>query len=179
MFDRGLVHIYTGPGKGKTTASIGLAVRAASCNNRVLFYQFLKPPDLDLPERRTLENLDNITVAALSTPWDLTSSLDDPGTRTLTAEAISTALRQLTPSAATRQYDLIILDEIVFCHSENLVSTAKIRDFLEKRDPHVEIVLTGRGASDALIALADYVTEMKNLKHPFGSGIAARKGIEY
>ena len=88
-------------------------------------------------------------------------------------------MKELTTAAAERKYDVMILDEIVYCYSKGLTGLGDIKTLIESRDAHVEIVLTGRGADEALIELADLVTEMKSIKHPWEKGIKARKGIEY
>jgi cob(I)alamin adenosyltransferase len=92
---------------------------------------------------------------------------------------ISEVLQRLVETAEKRFYDVLILDEIVYCLSQGLAKLQDIKNLIDKRDPAVEIVLTGRGATDELIAMADLVTEMKNVKHPFNEGFAARRGIEF
>jgi cob(I)alamin adenosyltransferase len=78
-----------------------------------------------------------------------------------------------------REFDILILDEIIYCISKGLADVTDLKKLIAQRDPHVEIILTGRGATPELIALADLVTEMKNIKHPFDKGIDARQGIEF
>ncbi|HUV66360.1 MAG TPA: cob(I)yrinic acid a,c-diamide adenosyltransferase [Sedimentisphaerales bacterium] len=180
MLEKGLVQIYTGDGKGKTTAAFGLALRAAGQGNKVLIYQFLKPPALDLGERFALKlGAVRIRVEALDVPWRMSSLLDDQKAVSQTRAAIAQVLEKITQTAEKRFYDVLILDEIVFCLSEGLANLEDIRTLIERRDPGVEIVLTGRGATEELIALADLVTEMKNVKHPLDNGLSARRGIEY
>ncbi|MHC4365098.1 MAG: cob(I)yrinic acid a,c-diamide adenosyltransferase [Planctomycetota bacterium] len=180
MLDKGLVQIYTGDGKGKTTAAFGLALRAAGQGNKVLIYQFLKPASLDIGERFALQlGAVRIRVEALETEWDLVESLKDEEKIAETRSAISQALERIAQTAEKRFYDLLILDEIVFCLSKGLARLEDIKSVIDRRDPRVEIVLTGRGASQELIALADLVTEMKNIKHPFDEGLGARRGIEF
>ena len=180
MLKKGLVQIYTGDGKGKTTAAFGLALRAAGQGNKVLIYQFLKPPSLDIGERFALQlGAVRIRVEALDVPWDMSKSLDDEKAVKEMQAAISEVLERIAQTAEKRFYDCIILDEIVFCLSKGLAKLEDIKNIIDKRDPAVEIVLTGRGAAKELIALADLVTEMKNIKHPFDKGIAARRGIEF
>jgi cob(I)alamin adenosyltransferase len=180
MLEKGLVQIYTGDGKGKTTAAFGLALRAAGQGNKVLIYQFLKPPALDLGERFALKlGAVQIRVEALDVPWDMSSSPDDREAVSQMRAAIAQALEKITQTAEKRSYDVLILDEIVFCLSKGLAKLEDIRTLIERRDPGVEIVLTGRGASEELIALADLVTEMRDLKHPLNDGHPARRGIEY
>jgi len=180
MLERGLVQIYTGDGKGKTTAAFGLALRAAGQGNKVLIYQFLKPPSLDIGERFALQlGAVRIRVETLDIPWDMSQSFDNEKRVAQTQAAISEVLERIAQTGEKRFYDLLILDEIVFCLSKDLAKLEDIKNVIDRRDPAVEIVLTGRGATDELIALADLVTEMKNIKHPFDKGLPARRGIEF
>jgi cob(I)alamin adenosyltransferase len=180
MIKKGLVQIYTGRGKGKTTAAFGLALRAAGDDNRVLIYQFLKPPSLELSERRAVKmsGLD-IEIDALDIKWDMLNSLNAPQVKEQTAVMIKESLEKITKMAEIKQYNVIILDELVYCHSQGLVSTGDIKKLLDSRDKAVEIVLTGRGAEQSLIDMADLVSEITAVKHPYERGINARKGIEY
>lgn len=180
MLEKGLVQIYTGDGKGKTTAAFGLALRAAGQGNKVLIYQFLKPPSLDIGERFALQlGAVRIRTEALHVPWDMSYSLEDKQAVARVQNAISEALEKITQTAEKRFYDVLILDEIIFCLSNSLVKLKDIKSLIDRRDPAVEIVLTGRGATKELIELADLVTEMKNIKHPFDKGQPARRGIEF
>ena len=180
MLEKGLIQIYTGDGKGKTTAAFGLALRAAGQGNKVLIYQFLKPSSLDIGERFALQlGAVRIRVESLDTSWDMTKSLDDERVVAQTQAAISEVLERIAETGEKRFYDLLILDEIVFCLFKDLAKLEDIKNIIDRRDPAVEIVLTGRGATQELIALADLVTEMKNIKHPFDKGTPARRGIEF
>jgi cob(I)alamin adenosyltransferase len=180
MLEKGLVQIYTGDGKGKTTAAFGLALRAAGQGNKVLIYQFLKPASLDIGERFALQlGAVRIRVEALETEWDMVESFKDEEKTAETRSAISQALERIAQTAEKRFYDLLILDEIVFCLSKGLARLEDVKNVIDRRDRRVEIILTGRGASRELIALADLVTEMKNIKHPFDKGLGARRGIEF
>jgi cob(I)alamin adenosyltransferase len=180
MLEKGLVQVYTGDGKGKTTAAFGLALRAAGQNNKVLIYQFLKPPSLDIGERFALQlGAVRIRVEALDVPWDMAKSLDDKDAVAKMRSAIGDALEKIAQTAEKRFYDVLILDEIVFCLAKGLAKLEDIKSIIDRKDPGVEIVMTGRGATRELLALADLVTEMKNLKHPFDKGLGARRGIEY
>ena len=180
MLEKGLIQIYTGDGKGKTTAAFGLALRAAGQGNKVLIYQFLKPPTLDIGERFALQlGAVRIKVEALDVPWDISQSFNNEKKISKMRVAISEAIEKIAETAEKRFYDVLILDEIVFCLSRDLVKLEDIKNIINKRDPRVEIVLTGRGATKELIELADLVTEMKSIKHPYDRGIYARRGIEY
>ena len=180
MLEKGLVQIYTGDGKGKTTAAFGLALRAAGQGNKVLIYQFLKPPSLDIGERFALQlGAVRIRVEALDIEWDMAKSFEDPKQVAQAQAAISEVLERIAETAEKRFYDVLILDEIVFCLSKGLAKLEDIKNIIDRRDSAVEIILTGRGANEELIALADLVTEMKNVKHPFDKGLPARRGIEF
>ena len=180
MLKKGLVQIYTGDGKGKTTAAFGLALRAAGQGNKVLICQFLKPPSLDLGERSALQlGQKQIKVEAIDQPWDMTRSFDDEKTFATMQAAISEALARITWAAEEISYNVIILDEIVFCISRGLAKLEDVKNIIDRKDAAVEIVLTGRGATEELMEMADLVTEMKNIKHPFDKGIKARCGIEF
>ncbi|MHC4291755.1 MAG: cob(I)yrinic acid a,c-diamide adenosyltransferase [Planctomycetota bacterium] len=180
MLEKGLVQIYTGNGKGKTTAALGLALRAAGHGAKVLIYQFLKPSNLPLGERGLLNaHCEGITIRWLDEPWDMFQSMKDQQELQRVRDSIHTVMQEMETAAHEKYYDLIVLDEIVFCLGEGLASMDDIKELIEHRDPRVELVLTGRGASDELIELADLVTEMRPVKHPYDNGTAARKGIEY
>jgi len=180
MLEKGFVQIYTGDGKGKTAAAFGLALRAAGQGNKVLIYQFLKPASVDTGERFALQSgALNIRVESLDVPWDMAKSFDDKKQVAQAKTAISEALDRLAQTAEKKVYDLLILDEIVFCLSKGLAKLEDIKKIIDRKDLTVEIVLTGRGATKELIAMADLVTEMKNIKHPFDKGLSARRGIEF
>ena len=180
MLEKGLVQVYTGDGKGKTTAAFGLALRAAGRGNNVLIFQFLKPPSLELGERLAVERSGlPIRLESLEAQWHLFRSLRSEQDRAVARAAVGDALAGLTELAAKKAYDVLVLDEIVFCLSQGLAQFGDIKRIVEQRDPAVELVLTGRGATPELIALADLVTEMKKIKHPFDRGVGARPGIDY
>jgi cob(I)alamin adenosyltransferase len=179
MLEKGLVQIYTGDGKCKTTAALGLALRAAGQGNKVLIYQFLKPPCLNTGERAAISLLPAIRIESLESHWDMAKSPKDPSAISAAQTAIHDAFQRLAKAGANREFDVLIFDEIVYCIAKGLTGIEDLKKVIDGRDPHVEIILTGRGATPELIALADLVTEMKNIKHPFDKGIAARQGIEF
>jgi cob(I)alamin adenosyltransferase len=171
----GLIQVYTGDGKGKTTAGVGLAVRAAGAGLRVAFVQFVKGG------RRSSElaMLEQLGVR-VERPAEAATGLLAPGgatdeDRRAAAEAWSIA----TGAIASGDYDVVVLDEACVALAHGLVDEAAALATLASRPSHVEVVLTGRGAPEALVAAADLVTEMRARKHPFERGIPARFGIEY
>ena len=180
MIEKGLVEIYTGDGKGKTTAALGLALRAAGAGKKVLFYQFLKPLCIESGERQVLnQGIAGIEINCLNRPWDMAKSFENKKETEQMQLAIKAALQKIAEAATNKIYDCIILDEIVLCISKGLAQIEDIKKIIESGNQVIEIVLTGRGATRELIEIADLVTEMKNIKHPFNNGIKARKGIEY
>jgi len=180
MLEQGVIQVYTGDGKGKTTAALGLALRAAGQGLRVVIYQFLKPTGLAIGDRLALQALaDRVRLETLDVPWDLAKSLSDRLACAQIAVAVGQALEQAGQLAEQGLCDVLILDEVVFCLAKGLTQIEDIKRLIDRRDPHVEIVMTGRGATPELMALADLVTEMRNLRHPFDRGLPARRGIEY
>jgi len=194
MLEKGLVQLYTGDGKGKTTAALGLALRAAGQGNNVLIYQFLKPASLRLGERLALRTANlPITMDTLDAKWDITASEGNPADVAAAKAAIAKALEKLTEIVRKGDYDVVILDEIVYCLSKGLAEFEVVKRLIKSKHSRCELVLTGRGASESLIELADLVTEMKLRKHPYESqprehhkrpkkhpgGLPGRKGIEF
>jgi cob(I)alamin adenosyltransferase len=180
MPERGLVQIYTGSGKGKTTAAMGLAIRAAGWGKKVIIYQFLKPPSVETGERKaiTQSNLP-IHILPVNAEWDMTKSLSDKIVIKNVRHKIEKLCEKIAKQAKQKKYDIIILDEIVFCISKKLADIEWIKNIILSKNNSVEIILTGRGATKKVVELADLVTEMKEIKHPYKKNIAARKGIEY
>lgn len=172
--ERGLVQVYTGDGKGKTTAAVGLAVRAIGAGLSVAFVQFVKGGARS-SELAVLEGLGvRVERPALRSTGLLGSGINDEDRRAA-AEAWEIAAELI----AGAEYQMVILDEINVAMRYELVSEAEVLAAITARFPAIEVVLTGRGASDALVEMADLVTEMVPRKHPFDRGVPARLGIEY
>lgn len=169
----GLVQVYTGNGKGKTTASLGLAFRAAGRGLNVLMIQFLKPPE-NYGEHISAEKLDNFTIMPMGLDHMVGNVPRDTDVK-LAEETLTEAEKAI----CSEKYDLVILDEINVIMSKGMLDPDAVIAVLEKRPNNVEIVMTGRGAPEKIIKYADLVTEMRMIKHPFDDGIRARKGIEY
>jgi len=176
VLKKGLVQIYTGPGKGKTTAALGLALRGAGWGKKIVVYQFLKPPALKLGERKAIAKTKlPIKIVPVDIKWNMLGKND----KKLVGDKIDKTCKEIQAVAKKGKYDVIILDEIVFCCREKLVSLDLIKNIIKSKKSNVELIMTGRGANAELIKLADLVTEMKEIKHPFKKSIKARKGIEY
>lgn len=172
----GCVHIYCGDGKGKTTAATGLAVRAAGRGKRVLIIRFLKTDDSG--EVFILKQIPGIEVIPCEKSFGFTFRM----TPEIKKEASSWYQKQLEivcSRAVKEQFDLVVMDEIMAACSTGLVKEDTLAEFLKNRPQWMEVVLTGRNPSAQLLALADYVSEIRPVKHPFEKGIGAREGIEY
>lgn len=170
----GLIHIYCGDGKGKTTAAVGLAVRAAGAGKNVVFTQFFK--DGSSSEISQLNRLETIHTLHCQTVKKLFRGMNDAEKEKASADY--TALLSRVFQAA-RDADLLVLDEVISACNHGTVPEAMVTAFLRQKPETLEVVLTGRNPSEALLCLADYVTQMQKIKHPFDHGIPARKGIEY
>lgn len=170
----GLIHLYCGDGKGKTTAALGLALRAAGAGKQVVFTQFFK--DGSSSEMEPLAALPGVRVFHADTVRGFYRNMT-PSQREQAGKDYTALFRQVTQAA--QEADLLILDEIVSACNRGVVLEKLVTDFLREKPARLEVVLTGRNPSPALLELADYVTEMRKLRHPFDRGIGARKGIEF
>lgn len=170
---RGLVHVYTGDGKGKTTAAFGLAMRCRGRGGRVLIAQFLK--SVKTGEAISAEKL-GIEVICNAKPRGFVWEMDENERRELSENTLET-LRECERRA--RDVDLLVLDEVINAVFSKILDEGELLRFLEARPHGVEVVLTGRGAGEAVIGAADYVSRIENVKHPFEKGVAARCGIEF
>ncbi len=174
---KGLIHIYTGDGKGKTTASVGLAVRAIGQGLRVLFVQFFKEDGASSGEKDLLRSLPGIELIRSNCRHPLfTKDRTDPGR---VRDAINAAYEEAKKKIADGDFDLLVLDEIMPAVNGGWLNMDDLLDFLGGRPAGLEVVLTGRDAPTELVRIADYVTEMLKIKHPFDGGVKARKGIEF
>ncbi|MBI5236266.1 MAG: cob(I)yrinic acid a,c-diamide adenosyltransferase [Deltaproteobacteria bacterium] len=178
MKKTGLIHIYTGDGKGKTTASIGLAVRAAGSGLNVLFVQFFKEDNAESGEKAFFRNIaGNIELIRSNCrhPFFTGAKTDEDAV----GKAIKNTFDLVREKTASGNVGLLVLDEIMAAINGNWLDMAEVIGFLDSRPHTLEVVLTGRNAPPAIVKMADYVTEMLKIKHPFDAGGVARKGIEY
>ena len=174
---KGLIHIYTGEGKGKTTASVGLAVRAAGQGLKVLFVQFFKLDDASSGEKEILKKLPGIELLRSNVRHPMFTK--EKTDKELLKQSIGETFETVKKKIASDDISLLVLDEINSVLTGGWLDIDDMIDFLENRPEGLEVVLTGRDAPVELVKMADYVTEMLKIKHPFDNGIKARKGIEY
>lgn len=170
---RGCVQVYTGNGKGKTTAAVGLAVRAAGAGLRVYFAQFAKGQPTGEASVFKLCG-DRITFRQFGRPGFIHG--EPPAEDVAAAQA---GLHEAETALASGEYDVVILDEANITVALKLLTVEDLLRLLERRPPQVELVLTGRNAHPRVIAAADLVTEMGEIKHYAAAGVPARRGIEY
>ena len=174
MMDTGRIHIYYGDGKGKTTAAMGQAIRAAGYGFRVLVFQFLK--DNSSNERKILESLSNVTCLPGREPVKFVSRMNGDERAEL-RHYNNKALEEIVKFCAP--FDMLVLDEAICAVQLQVLSKEKLISFLKHKPRGLEVVLTGHQVSDDLLEIADYVTEMRKIKHPYDLGKMAREGIEY
>ena len=172
----GLIHIYCGDGKGKTTAAVGLAVRYAGAGGSVLFYQFMKPETSS--ERPVLSQIPQITVLSGYTisKFSFRMTVQEKADAAIGYQQQFAEIVQLVQQ---KKYGMLILDEIMSCISCGFLPLETVLQFLQTKPPELEVVLTGRNPDAQLLELADYVSEICSRKHPYERGISARKGIEF
>lgn len=185
--EKGLIHVYTGEGKGKTTAALGQAFRACGRGLNVLVHQFFKldsEPSGEMAFNEALkdkEGVDGLKAGHLIfRRGDFRHPFfDKDADRAVLRGKLMEALARDAAEMKAGFWDLVVLDEINNALRDKLVLWDEFEAVLDERPPQVELICTGRGAPDELLAIADYVTEMKLHKHPFQKQIAARKGIEF
>lgn len=169
-----MIHIYCGNGKGKTTAAVGLAVRAAGSGKKVLFIQFFKNGVSS--EMNALKKLENISVLFEPKYYgrvsNMTKEESDEG-KAAYSKLLLDGIRQAEKESA----DVVVLDEIISAYNHGFIGKESLLSFLDSTK--AEVVMTGREPAKELCQLADYITEMRKIKHPFDRGIMARKGIEF
>ncbi|MCI1958573.1 MAG: cob(I)yrinic acid a,c-diamide adenosyltransferase [Clostridia bacterium] len=172
---KGYFHIYCGDGKGKTTAAIGLCVRAAGSGMKVIFVQFMK--GIKSSEINILENISNINVLRCDESFGFYWNMDD--TLKKKAKAAYSKLIDTCINELTDKNTLVVLDEALSALKYGFIEKDKVLEIVELCEKGVEVVVTGREPQKYLIDKADYITEMKCIRHPYEKGVAARKGIEY
>ncbi|HQP70928.1 MAG TPA: cob(I)yrinic acid a,c-diamide adenosyltransferase [Clostridiales bacterium] len=169
--EKGYIHVYTGDGKGKTTAAFGLALRAAGAGKKVFIGQFVK--GMHYSELDILPKIPNITLKQYGRGCFI---YKDPSQEDI--DAAQAGLFEMKNILRSGDYDLVIMDEVNIALYYELFRFEELKQALKERAEHVEVVITGRKAPQELIEIADLVTEMKEIKHYFTKGVQARTGIE-
>jgi cob(I)alamin adenosyltransferase len=173
---KGLVQVYTGDGKGKTTACAGLALRMAGSGGRVL-YAFMQKGIMS-SEVKLLETMKGIDVFRVCTMTKF-SHLQNEAEKAEYRRQHTEGLEKIINLCQSGNYDMVVVDEAIGAISEKAIEMERIMDLINSRPEKCEIVLSGRKAPDELIKAADYVSDIRAVKHPFENGIQARRGIEY
>jgi cob(I)alamin adenosyltransferase len=172
---KGLVQVFTGAGKGKTTAALGTVLRAAGQGLKVFVVFFIKG-DYAYGEYATLPKLPNVETAAFGLrQFIYQNDKVNPEEK----EQAKAALAKAREVMLSKRYDIVVLDEINMAVYFKLLKPEDVIQLIKDRPENVELILTGRNADEKVIAMADLVTEMVKIKHPYDKGINARKGIEY
>lgn len=169
---KGFVQVYTGGGKGKTTAALGLALRALGQGLRVYMIQFLKK-GFKYGEISALKRFPNFKIAQFGRGAYLKKTTGRD------VELAGKALEHAKEVVRSRKYNIVILDEVNMAMSLKLIRVDEVVSLIESKPAKVELILTGRGAPPEIIEKADLVTEMVEVKHPISQGVLARRGVEY
>ena len=170
---KGYIHVYTGPGKGKTTAAIGLGIRAAGAGMKVHMVQFMKGRRYS--EIDTIEKIKNFTITQHGRDEFVSKEKPEQVDIDLAQEGFKYS-KEIVNNG---KYDMIILDEINVAVDYNLISLKEITKLIEEKPEKLELILTGRYAHPEIVRYADLVTEMLEIKHPYQQGVEARKGIDF
>ncbi len=176
MQTKGLIHIYTGEGKGKTTSAVGLATRALG-HDFVVCYSFFhkRPEKYGYTEIRNLQKLGAMVMGfAKGHPF-----CDKEIKKENLQSEVEEGLNELSKLLKTKTIDMLIMDEIMISVRDGYISEERLINFVKNKPVNLELVMTGRGATTKLIELADYVSEVKKIKHPYDKKIVGREGIEY
>lgn len=173
--ETGLIHIYTGDGKGKTTAAIGLAVRCVGSGQKVVFTQLMKGNHSS--ERNVLEQIEGVYVVPAEKSFGFSWTLSDDG-KDEARKAYTQQFQNAIDKAKAENCRMIIFDEVMSAYNNDMIDRDVVLSFLKSKPAAWEIVLTGRMPEPELVALADYVSEVRKIKHPYDAGVPSRKGIE-
>lgn len=171
----GLIHIYTGDGKGKSTAAVGLSIRCAGSGKNVIYTQFLK--DNQSNELKIIKEIPGIQFIPCENNYGFYSKMTEEQ-KVKAKETYSVLLENAIKQAINSDCQMLVLDEVILAYKFNLIDQNLFLDFLKTKPNELEVILTGRYAAKELIELADYVSEIKKVKHPYDKGIVARDGVE-
>lgn len=170
----GMIHVYTGNGKGKTTAALGLALRACGHGLKVYMIQFMKG-DIEYGELRAAELLPNLKIVQFGRPSFVNK--EKPAEEDI--KYAQQAIEHANKIVKKAEYDVVILDELNVAIDFKLIDLGDVLSLINSKPKNMEIIITGRNAHDKIIERADYVTNMEKIKHPYDKGLAARDGIEH
>ncbi len=171
--EKGCIHVYTGNGKGKTTSAIGLGVRAAGAGLKVHMLQFMK--GRRYCELNILDIINNFTYSQ----YGRDEFVNKNNPEKIDVDLAQKGLKQAIELIKSNNYDMIILDEINVAIDFNLIAIEEVIKLIKEKPEKLELILTGRYANPKIIKLADYVTEMLEIIHPYQKGIQARKGFDF
>ncbi len=174
--ETGLIHVYTGTGKGKTTAAIGLCNRAVGHGLKTCYASFHKNPEkYGYTEMESLKKLGVKVYNFAKGHPHLDKTLNIKEIQSETAEGLS----EINEIVQKENIQLLVLDEIIISVRDNFIEENSLIEFIKNKPEHLELVLTGRGVTDNILKLADYVSEINCISHPYAKGVPSRKGIEY
>ncbi|MBQ9032452.1 MAG: cob(I)yrinic acid a,c-diamide adenosyltransferase [Parasporobacterium sp.] len=173
---KGLIHIYCGDGKGKTTAATGLAVRAAGTGRNVLIARFLKNEHSG--ELNALRKIGGIRILPIEKEFGFIRNKENPVWQQA-ADYYQAYFEEAVRLVLEDDWDLLVLDEINAAISLEILDVTRVVQFLKQKPEHLEVVLTGRNPAPEIAELADYISEIRKIRHPFDAGITAREGIEF
>lgn len=180
MKQTGLIHLYCGDGKGKTTAAFGLALRCAGAGGRVLIYQFFK--DGTSSENNSIKSIPGVTVLEAESDIKFYSLMSETEKQEL-AEKYRAKIAEIEAVLQQAEddgdgFDMIVLDEVTYAVNYGMIDEECIRKLIKNKSERLEVVFTGRNPADWLVELADYVSEIHKVKHPYDKGVPARLMIE-
>lgn len=176
MITKGLTHLYYGYGKGKTTAALGLALRAGGCGKQVVVVQFLKSSNTG--ELKQLALLPNTTVLRGTAGKGFIRDMDEEQVKQ-TKEMHDKHLKKALALVGAGKCDLLILDEALDAYQLGVLDETLFFELIDHKPSELELVITGHKPDERIVAAADYVTEMKKIKHPYDLGVKGRKGVEF
>lgn len=174
--NRGLVHIYCGDGKGKTTAAIGLSIRAAGRGMQVLFARFLKTEDSG--ELKILDAIPEIEVLHMDKSFGFYRTLSEAEQREV-RQMYRQLWARIEEKIQTGTYRLLVMDELMAAYRYGILEQETVIAFLKSKPEELEVVMTGRDPAEEFVELADYISDIHKEKHPFDQKIPAREGIEF
>jgi len=170
--EKGLIHIYCGDGKGKTTAVTGLAVRCAGCGGKVLWFQFLKRDTSG--ERKGLSAIDGIELLPGYDKMKFTFRMTEEEKQEAKS-FFEKMFHEIETKVHENEYDLLVMDEVIGAVNAGMIKEEELLQFLKEKPEGLEVALTGRNPSNGLVDCADYVSNIQKVKHPYDRGIGARR----